>query len=52
MKIKGVFKLYCNEDPAIKLVPKFEEQAEQMGGRSLGKEAFRFAELNLEHRNM
>jgi len=52
MNIKGVFKLYCNEDPAIKLVPKLEEQAEEMGGRSLGKEAFRFSELNLAHRSM
>ena len=51
-RLKGVFKLYRNEDPVIKLVPKFKEQAKQMGGRSLGKEAFRFAELNLEHRSM
>ena len=34
------------------MVPKFEEQAKQMRGRSLGKEPFRFAELNLEHRSM
>ena len=53
-KAKGAVRLYCNEDPAMKMVREFEERAEEMGRRSMVKEAFRFAEelgleLDLEH---
>ena len=53
-KIKSAVRLYCNEDPAIQMVRAFEERAEEMGRRSMVKDAFRFAEelgieLNLEH---
>ena len=53
-KIKSAVRLYCNEDPAIQMVREFEERAEEMGRRSMVKDAFRFAEelgieLNLEH---
>jgi len=48
-KVKGAVRLYCNEDPAMKMVREFEEQAEELGQRSMVKEAFRFAEeLGLE----
>ena len=48
-KVKGAVRLYCNEDPAMKMVREFEERAEEMGRRSMVKEAFRFAEeLGLE----
>ena len=50
-KVKGAVRLYCNEDPAMKMVREFEEE---MGRRSMVKEALRFAEelgleLDLEH---
>ena len=53
-KVNGAVRLYCNEDPAMKMVWEFEERAEEMGQRSMVKEAFRFAEeigleLDLEH---
>ena len=53
-KVKGAVRLYCNEHPAMKMVRDFEERAEEMGWRSMVKEAFRFAEelgleLDLEH---
>jgi len=53
-KVKGAVRLYCNEDLAMKMVREFEERAEEMGRRSMVKEAFRFAEelgleLDLEH---
>ena len=53
-KVKDAVRLYCNEDPAMKMVREFEERAEEMGRRSMVKEAFRFAEelgleLDLEH---
>ena len=44
MKVKGAVRLYCNEDPAMKMVQEFEERAEEMGRRSMVKEAFKFAE--------
>ena len=43
-KIKSAVRLYCNEDPAIQKVREFEERAEEMGRRSMVKDAFRFAE--------
>ena len=54
MKVKGAVRLYCNEDPAMKMVWEFEERVEEMGRRSMVKEAFRFTEelglqLDLEH---
>ena len=50
-KIKSAVRLYqCNEDPAIQMVREFEERVEEMGRRSMVKEAFRFAEeLGIEH---
>ena len=53
-KIKGAVRLYCHGDRAIQMVRECEERAEEMGRRSMVKEAFRFAEelgvaLNLEH---
>ena len=53
-KIKSAVRLYCNEDPVIQMVREFEERAEEMGRRSMVKDAFRFAEelsieLNLGH---
>ena len=53
-KIKSAVRLYYNEDPAIQMVREFEERAEEMGRRSMVKDAFRLAEelgieLNLEH---
>ena len=38
--IKGVVRLYCNEDPAIKMAREFQERAEEIRGRSIVKEAF------------
>ena len=51
-KIKGIVRLYCNGD--IQMVREFEERAEEMGRRSVVKEASGFAEelgveLHLEH---
>lgn len=37
--IKGVVRLYCNEDPAIKMAREFEERAEEIRGRSIVKAA-------------
>ena len=53
-RFKGTVRLYCNQDPAIQMMWEFEERAEEMGRRSMVKEALRFAEelgveLNLEH---
>ena len=53
-KIKSAVRLCCNEEPAIQMVREFEERAEEMGRRSMVKDAFRFAEElgiepNLEH---
>ena len=53
-KINGAVRLYCNGDPAIQMVREFEERAEEMGRRSVVKEASEFAEelgveLHLEH---
>ena len=53
-KIKGAVRLYCNGDPAIQMVREFEEREEEMGRRSVVKEASGFAEelgveLHLEH---
>ena len=53
-KVKDAVRLYCNEDPAMKMVREFEERAEEMERRSMVKEAFIFAEelgleLDLEH---
>jgi len=55
-KVKDEVRLYCNEVPAMKMVREFEERAEEMGRRSMVKEAFRFAEelaigleFDLEH---
>ena len=51
-KIKGIVRLYCNGD--IQMVREFEERGEEMGRRSVVKEASGFAEelgveLHLEH---
>ena len=43
-KIKGVMKLYSYKDPEIKVVPEFDERAEQEARRSVLKEAIKFAE--------
>ena len=53
-KINGAVRLYCNGDPAIQMVREFEEREEEMGRRSVVKEASGFAEelgveLHLEH---
>ena len=53
-RFKGTVRLYCNQDPAIQMMREFEGRAEEMGRRSMVKEALRFAEelgveLNLEH---
>ena len=51
-KINGAVRLYCNGD--IQMAREFEERAEEMGRRSVVKEASGFAEelgveLHLEH---
>ena len=43
-KIKSVIKLYGNEDPTMRLVRAFEENAIHQGHQSLVKEAREFAE--------
>ena len=43
-KIKSVVRLYGNEEPAIQMVRQFEERAEEMGRRSMVKNAFRITE--------
>ena len=53
-KVKDAVRLYCNEDPAMKMVREFEERAEEMERRPMAEEAFRFAEelgleLDLQH---
>ena len=53
-KVKGAVRLYCNGDPAIQMVREFDEREEEMGRRSVVKEASGFAEelgveLHLEH---
>ena len=37
--IKGVVRLYYNDDPAIKMAREFEERAEEIRGRSIVKAA-------------
>ena len=55
MNIRSAVRLYCNEDPAIQMECDYEERAEEMGPRSVVKEAFRlgsggaWVELNFEH---
>ena len=43
-KIKSAVRLCCNEHPAIQMVREFEERAEEMGRRSMVKDAFKFSE--------
>ena len=43
-KIKSAIKLYSNEDPTMRLVRAFEENALHQGHQSLVKEAREFAE--------
>ena len=38
-KVKGAVRLYCNGDAAIQMMLEFEERAEEMGRRSVVKEA-------------
>ncbi|PFX17289.1 hypothetical protein AWC38_SpisGene18400 [Stylophora pistillata] len=54
-KIMGAARIHGNEDPALGMVPEFEEQAARMGRRSNFKEAAKCAEelgleLDLEQR--
>ena len=41
---KGCRKLYRNGDPAMAMVPEFEERVEELDHSSLVKEAARYAE--------
>ena len=42
-KIKAVVRLYRNEDPAMEVVRQFEERSEEMGRRSMVKDAKKYA---------
>ena len=42
-KVKTAIKLYSSEDPTMHMVREFEEECERTGGRSLKKDAERYA---------
>ena len=43
VKVKAAVRLYTNEDPATEVVRRFEETSEEMGRRSMVKDAKKYA---------